>query len=113
MDNYNTPFYHMNNSNNQNDQNGGYNIPVEHINTDNLKKTYKIAALGILMLYAAIFVSQTIMVVVTVFVNPFVINEGWYNLFLTDVPIYFIAIWIFLFFMLKLTPVKPQKRKFR
>lgn len=79
-------------------------------NSQNLKKIYSVIGLGLCIFFAVLFVLQTI--ILTMSANSNVVYESWYYIFVTDVPLYGVAIWALLFFMSKLQAEKPEKRKF-
>ncbi len=95
--------------------NNGYNVNNKVLrsvrNSESLKKIYSTAALGLCIFFAVMLFSQIVIMAVTMFVDESVIKEGWYNLFLSDVPIYGIALWCLLFFFSKLKVQKIEKKK--
>ncbi len=80
-------------------------------NSESLKKIYSTAALGLCIFFAVMLFSQIVIMSATMFVDMSVANEGWFNLFLSDVPIYGIALWCLLFFFSKLKVQKIEKKK--
>ncbi len=90
---------------------GGDNaLSVE--NSDNLHKSYTMVGLGLCVFFALMFISQLIMSFATMLFSPLLLEEGWVLLYLTDIPIYGVALWAFLFFISKVKAQKIEKKPF-
>ena len=96
----NNSFFYGNNSKNT----------LAKTNSQNLRKIYSVIGLGLCIFFAVLFVSQAIILIMSA--NSNVVYESWYQIFITDVPLYGVALWVLLFFMSKLQAEKPEKRKF-
>jgi membrane protease YdiL (CAAX protease family) len=108
--NYTTARYGFNNYFGGYNRNFVSNTAIE--NTNNLSKIYTVTSLALLVFYAVVFSLQMIMIIISSVMNPQVVNQGWFNLWATDVPLYGVALWVFFFFMSKLEAKKPEKKKF-
>ena len=93
-----------------NDINSGNNASRK--NSDNLVDIYRTISKGLVAFFVVVLFSSTALVRVATSINISAINEGWFNLYLTDVPLYCVAIWVFLFFISKIKPKKPKIQKF-
>ncbi len=127
-DNFNNNYNGSNNFNNNyngyngnNYQNSNYNSDnyinemkenIARANSKNLFKTYTLVGLGLCIFFVVMLFSQTVMSFVAAMVSPDMINEGWFYLFLSDVPLYGVSIWALMFFMSKVKGEKPKKQKF-
>ncbi len=87
-----------------------YNPSFNYNQYINYKKIYKTLSAGILSLFIIVFISQTLIIAL---VGESALNEGWFNIFLADVPFYCVAIWGFLYFITKLPHKKPTGEGFR
>ncbi len=85
---------------------------ISRQNTWAVSRIYSTLSLGMCMLFIVMTVSQYIISMVAVSLSYSVVNQGWFYLFLSDVPIYCIGLWVFLFYAKKLEAKKPVKRNF-
>ncbi len=108
--------YYQNNGYGSYGFNYGFDFQKYHAseNSRKLKSIYSTVALGLCIFFAVMLFMQVVIISATLVLDPEsdLLTEGWYNVFLSDVPIYGVAIWTLLFFFSKLEVQKIEKKKF-